>query len=281
MVVVVMYAPDAQYDEGSPRGDYSQRLGERAKAVGQGAAPDKWKPGAPPPKPTAEQVKHPKRLLWADLTMHFRHYAYCKKTTLVLMGDLNTDVVAKEGKDESEMRLMMEKLRLTSCAAAAWPEDHKSFKTWHRGDRATHIDHILITSSATVALRRFGAHRNDDMPNSIDHSALFADVDIGLVLGVEASSTASVVTRRQSQIRYGDKPRVARFRAFADDVFVKERLDERMQGLIGTLELTHDLREEGRRDREAEEERGWKDVNWAATVAQADSTGGGWIMKRA
>ena len=82
MVVVVMYAPDAQYDEGSSRGDYSQRLGERAKAVGQGATSDKWKPGASPPKPTAEQVKHPKRLLWADLTMHFRHYAYCKKNDL-------------------------------------------------------------------------------------------------------------------------------------------------------------------------------------------------------
>ena len=37
MVVVVVYAPDAQYEEGSTEGSYSQRLGERAKASGKGA----------------------------------------------------------------------------------------------------------------------------------------------------------------------------------------------------------------------------------------------------
>ena len=74
MVVVVLYAPDAQHDEGSTRGDYSQRLGDRALASGKGLTVDKWKPGSVPPKPTAEQVKHPKRLLWADLSMHLRHY---------------------------------------------------------------------------------------------------------------------------------------------------------------------------------------------------------------
>ena len=75
MVVVVVYAPDALYEEGSTEGNYSQRLGERAKASGKGVTADKRKPKLVPPKPTAEQVKHPKRLLWVDLEMHLRHYA--------------------------------------------------------------------------------------------------------------------------------------------------------------------------------------------------------------
>ena len=37
-----------------------------------------------------------------------------------------------------------------------------------------------------------------------------------------------VVTRSKSQIRYGDKPRVARFREFADGVLAKERFGERI-----------------------------------------------------
>ena len=72
VVVVVVYAPDAQYDEGSTRGDYSQRLCERAEASGKGVTANKWKPRSVPPKPTVEQVKHPKRPVWADLAMHLR-----------------------------------------------------------------------------------------------------------------------------------------------------------------------------------------------------------------
>ena len=275
VVVVVVYAPDAQYEEGSTEGNYSQRLGERAKASGKGVTADKWKPKSVPPKPTAEQVKHPKRLLWADLEMHLRHYAYCKNTTLILMGDLNTDVVTKKGKDESELVTMMDKLRLTSCAAAAWPESHIGFKTWHKGGRATHIDYILMTSTSVSALRRFGIHRNEDFPSSIDHSSMFIDIDAEAILGVTTVDAPRVVTRSKSQIRYGDKPRVARFREFADGVLAKERLGERMEKLIGTLSLTHELKEEGARDREEEEAKGWGEVNWSATEAEADSGKGG------
>ena len=53
-MVVVLYAPDALYEEGSTEGNYSQRLGERAKASGKGVTADKWKPKTVPPKPTAE-----------------------------------------------------------------------------------------------------------------------------------------------------------------------------------------------------------------------------------
>ena len=68
MVVVVVYAPDAQYDAlNKERGDNSQRLGQRAATIVEGTVAAKWKPGKPMPRPTAEQLKHPKRLLFSDL----------------------------------------------------------------------------------------------------------------------------------------------------------------------------------------------------------------------
>ena len=78
MVVVVLYAPDAQYDAlNKERGDYSQRLGQRAATIVEGTAAAKWKSGEPMPRPTAEQLKHPKRLLFSDLKLQLWHYA-CK-----------------------------------------------------------------------------------------------------------------------------------------------------------------------------------------------------------
>ena len=132
-----------------------------------------------------------------------------------------------------------------------------------------------MTSTSTSALRRFGIHRNDDLPSSIDHSSMFIDVDADAILGVMAVDAPRVVTRSKSQIRYGDKPRVARFREFAGGVLAKERFGERMERLIGTLSLTHELKEEGARDKEEEEEaKGWEEVNWAATDAKTDSGNG-------
>ena len=70
MVVVVVYAPDAQYGAlNEERGDYSQRLGQRAAAIAEGTTAAKWKPGKPMPRPTADQPKHPKRLLFSDLKL--------------------------------------------------------------------------------------------------------------------------------------------------------------------------------------------------------------------
>ena len=79
MVVVVVYAPDAQYDASieEERGDYSQRLGQRAATIVKGTTAARWKPGKPMPKPTTQQLKHPKRLLFSDLKLQLWHYA-CK-----------------------------------------------------------------------------------------------------------------------------------------------------------------------------------------------------------
>ena len=70
MVVVVVYAPDAQYDvPNEERVDHSKRLGQRAATIVEGTAAAKWKPGKSMPRPTAEQLKHPKRLLFSDLKL--------------------------------------------------------------------------------------------------------------------------------------------------------------------------------------------------------------------
>ena len=77
LVVVATYAPDAAHEaRNDKRGDYSQRLGQRAAVTADGTTVKKWKPGATAPKPTAEQTQHPKRLLFSDLAMHLQYYAY-------------------------------------------------------------------------------------------------------------------------------------------------------------------------------------------------------------
>ena len=96
VVVVVVYAPDAQYDVlNEERGDYSQRLGQRAAVIVEGTTAAKWKPGKLIPRPTADQLKHPKRLLFSDLKLQLCHCACKPLRTLVVMGDMNTDLYAE------------------------------------------------------------------------------------------------------------------------------------------------------------------------------------------
>ena len=161
MVVVVVYAPDAQYDIlNEERGDYSQRLGQRAATVADGTTAGKWKPGKAMPKPTAEQVKHPKRLLFSDLKLQLWHYACKPLHTLVVMGDMNTDLYAvhRRGKDRDAMLEMMDELKLISCGQTVWPQSHTGFAT-HGGDSVhadSHIDYVLISESSATSVRRFG-----------------------------------------------------------------------------------------------------------------------------
>ena len=51
-------------------------------------------PGKPMSRPTADQLKHPKRLLFSDLKFKLWHYACKPPHTLVVMGDMNTDLYA-------------------------------------------------------------------------------------------------------------------------------------------------------------------------------------------
>ena len=192
LVVVVIYAPDASYNAAdTERGDYSQRLGERAAALRSGTSASKWKPGLSMPCPTEEQVKHPKRLLFSDLALHLWHYASKPKHTIVVMGDMNTDIYAgrRRGKDSEALVQMMDGLKLTSAAEAAWPRSHASFMT-HAGDSVhadSHIDYVLISEASATAVRRYGIHADPNLCEDRGgrHAALFADIDVRTVLGIE------------------------------------------------------------------------------------------------
>ena len=129
-------------------GGYSQRLGQRAATVVEGTAVVKWKPGKPMPGPTAEQLKHPKRLLFSDLKLQLWHYACKPLRTLVVMGDMNTDLYAerRRGKDRDALLEMMDELKLVSGGQAAWPESHAGFITHGGGSvhAGSHIDYLSV-----------------------------------------------------------------------------------------------------------------------------------------
>ena len=61
-----------------------------------------------------------------------------------------------------------------------------------------------------------------------------------------------------------DKPGVAQFREFADKLYAKRRVHERMDELVGELVLDAELAAEGLRDVNDEERRGWDSVHWRA-----------------
>ena len=249
------------------REDYSQTLGARAAKALPGVSATRWKCGATPPKPTLVQTKRPKRLLIDDLTMHLRPCAHDADCTIAIMGDLNTDLISRTGYDNRALQTTIDDLRLASCANARWPASAYVFKT-HKGDEtraASHIDYILISERSASAVRRFGIDADRDLMVDFDHAVLFTDIGMCQVLGLERTlPRPSVPVRRKSTIRYSDKPGVAQFREFADKLYTKRRVHERMNELIGGLVLDEELAAAGLRDVNDEEHRGWDAVHWRA-----------------
>ena len=124
-------------------------MGQRAAMVVEGTTAARWKPGKPMSKPTTEQLKHPKRLLFSDLKLKLWHYACKPFHTLVVMGDMNTDLYAEHRcrKDRDAMMEMLDELKLVSCGQAVWPQSHTGFVT-HGGDSVhadSHIDYMMIS----------------------------------------------------------------------------------------------------------------------------------------
>ena len=75
--------------------------------VVKGTTAAKWKPG---------KLMHPKRLLFSDLELPLWHCACKPLRTLVIMGDMNTDLYAerRRGKDCVTLLEMMDELKLVS-----------------------------------------------------------------------------------------------------------------------------------------------------------------------
>ena len=134
------------------------------------------------------------------------------------------------------------------------------FKT-HKGDAAhqpSHIDYILISSRSVSAIKAFGIAAPAELMIDYDHSVLFCDLDVTQLLELGTRKPApDLPQRHKSQIRYSDKKRVARFRTYAANLYDKQGVAEKIQALIGDLELNDTLTELGREEREAEAAKGW------------------------
>ena len=208
MVVIETCFPDAAYETNdATRGDYSQTLGARAAAALPGASATWWKRGAKPPKPTLVHTNRPKRLLIDDLTMHLRPYACDVDCTIVIMGDLNTDLVSRTGYDNRALKTMIDDLGLVSCAGARWPASSCVTKT-HKGDEmhaSSHINYIFISKRNATAVRQFGIDADRGLMVDFDHAVLFADIGMFQVLRLKRTSPQpQVPVRRKSKIRYSD-----------------------------------------------------------------------------
>ena len=81
------------------------------------------------PRPTADQLNHPKRLLFNDLKLQLWHAEH------------------RSGKDRGTLLDMMDERKLVSCGQAAWPRAHVGFVT-HGGDSMhadSYINCILVS----------------------------------------------------------------------------------------------------------------------------------------
>jgi len=89
-------------------------------------------------------------------------------------------------------------------------------------------------------VRRFGIHASlvlcEDRGGR--HVALFGDVDVVSLLGItKPQQSIKTKGRFPAAVKYSDKPRLARFRDFANKFFSKRGLDVAMESLIGGIVL--------------------------------------------
>ena len=273
LVVVQAYFPGSEYVKTEKRcGNYSFELGALAEAAPSGTPRSSWKPGKVPPKPPHALIWHPKWLLMDDITMHLAHYANDKRCTLVIMGDVNTDLTKDDGRDLPHFKRMLTDLSLVSAAQSRWKAASLHFKT-RKGDEVhqpSHIDYVMISSRSVSAIKEFGIATPPDLMVDYDHSILFCDLDVAQLLELGARKPPEDLPQRHKpQMRYSDKKRVARFRTYATDLYEKQGMATKVHELIGDLVLDDTLAELGREAREADAAVGWDACHWRPN-AQAD-----------
>ena len=90
--------------------------------------------------------------------------------------------------------------------------------------------------------------------HGFDHVVLFADVDVGKVLGLTSvEEVTAAPKRRRSEIRYSDKQGLEHFRAFAEHLYEKRGFDAKVQDPIGDVKLDDCVRQQGEDDRKERE----------------------------
>ena len=97
-----------------------------------------------------------------------------------------------------------------------------------------------------------------DERGGLDHNVLVVDLDVRSLLGIGADKKKSSATKRRAAIKYSDKKRVERFRAYATDEFGKRDLDGALNELIAGLALDAALQDRGRTERELDEGAPWE-----------------------
>ena len=86
-MVVQAHFPDSEYVKTEKRcGNYSFELGKLAASAPTGSSRSSWKLGKVPPKPAHALVRHPKRLLMDDITLHC--WATSTRTLRRTMGEI-------------------------------------------------------------------------------------------------------------------------------------------------------------------------------------------------
>ena len=148
------------------------------------------------------------------IAMHLAHYANDKRCTLVIMGDVNTDLTKDDGRDLPHFKRMLTDLSLVSAAQRRWKAASLHFKTRNKGDEVhqpSHIDYIMVPSRSVSAIKAFGVAAPADLMVDYDHSVLFCDLDVAQLLELGARKPAADLPQRHKpQMRYSDKKRVAR-----------------------------------------------------------------------
>ena len=175
------------------------------------------------------------------------------------------------------MMEMMDELKLVSFGQAVWPQSHAGFVT-HGGGSAhadSHIDYVMISEYSATSVRRFGIHAGPDLCEDRGgrYAALFVDVGVVSLLGI-AKPQQPVKTKGwfESAVKYSDKPRLARFRGFADNFFNKRGLNATMESLIGNVVLDKELQQRAALERDEAERRGWEQEHWRPAGAGRDGT---------
>ena len=189
LVVVQAYFPDSEY---------VIELGTLAASAPSGSSRSIWKPGKVPPKPAHALIRHPKRLLMDNITMHLAHYANDKRCTLVIMGDANTDLTKDDERDLPHFKKRLTDLNMASAAQSRWKASSLHFKT-HKGDEVhqlSHIDYVLVPKRSVSAIKAFGVAAPADLMVDYDHSILFCDLDVTQLLELGERKPAVTLPQR-------------------------------------------------------------------------------------
>jgi len=170
------------------------------------------------------------------------------------MGDMNIDRDIDQGTDDARcLESMLTVLHLRSCAEEVrWGTAARRIATRSEGASRCHIDHVLITDTAATLVDESAVDVDSGLGNGcgdergLGHSVLVVDLDVRSLLGIGADKGKSAATKRRAAIKYSDKKRLERFRAYATDEFDKRDLDGALNELIGGLALDAALRDRGR-----------------------------------